>query len=52
MLKNGIIGAEAVNLLFPPSLIEFKIEDKENGLLGQIDKIEIMLRKKPDNYIY
>jgi CRISPR-associated exonuclease Cas4 len=42
MLKNGITGAEAVNLLFPPSLIEFKIEDKENGLLGQIDKIEII----------
>ncbi len=42
MLKNGIIGAKAVNLLFPPSLIEFKIEDRENGLLGQIDKIEII----------
>ena len=42
MLKTGLIGAEVVNLLFPPSLLEFKIEDKENGLLGQIDKIEII----------
>ena len=42
MLKNGIIGPEVVNLIFPPSLIEFKIEDRENGLLGQIDKIEII----------
>ncbi len=42
MLKTGLTGAEAVNLLFPPSLLEFKIEDKESGLLGQIDKIEII----------
>jgi CRISPR-associated exonuclease Cas4 len=42
MLKTGLIGAEVVDLLFPPSLLEFKIEDKENGLLGQIDKIEII----------
>jgi CRISPR-associated exonuclease Cas4 len=42
ILKIGLTGAEAVNLLFPPSLLEFKIEDKENGLLGQIDKIEIV----------
>jgi CRISPR-associated exonuclease Cas4 len=42
MLKTGLTGAEAVTLLFPPSLLEFKIEDKENGLLGQIDKIEIV----------
>lgn len=42
MLKTGLTGAEVVNLLFPPSLLEFKIEDKENGLLGQIDKIEIV----------
>ncbi len=42
MLKTGLNGAEIVNLLFPPSLLEFKIEDKENGLLGQIDKIEIV----------
>ncbi len=34
MLKTGLIGAEVVNLLFPPSLLEFKIEDKENGLVG------------------
>ncbi len=25
MLKTGLTGAEAVNLLFPPSLLEFKI---------------------------
>jgi CRISPR-associated exonuclease Cas4 len=42
MLKTGFNGAEVVNLLFPPSLLEFKIEDEENGLLGQIDKIEIV----------
>jgi CRISPR-associated exonuclease Cas4 len=42
MLKSGINGADAVNLLFPPSLVEFRIEDKDNGLLGQIDKIEIV----------
>jgi CRISPR-associated exonuclease Cas4 len=42
MLKTGINGAEAVNLLFPTSLIEFRIEDKETGLLGEIDKIEIV----------
>jgi len=36
MLKTGLTGAEVVNLLFPPSLLEFKIEDKENGLLGLI----------------
>ncbi len=42
ILKTGLTGAEAVNLLFPPSLLEFKIEDKKYGLLGQIDKIEIV----------
>ncbi len=42
LLKTGISGADAVNTLFPPCLIEFKIEDKEHGLLGQIDKIEII----------
>ena len=42
MLKTGLTGAEAVNLLFPPSLLEFRIEDSENGLSGQIDKIEIV----------
>ena len=42
MLKTGLTGAEAVNLLFPPSLLEFRIEDNENGLSGQIDKIEIV----------
>ena len=42
MLKTGLTGAEAVNLLFPPSLLEFRIEDKENGLLGKIEKIEIV----------
>ena len=42
MLKTGLTGAEAVNLLFPPSLLEFKIVDNENGLSGQIDKIEII----------
>ena len=42
MLKTGLTGADVVNLLFPPCLLEFKIEDEENGLLGQIDKIEIV----------
>jgi CRISPR-associated exonuclease Cas4 len=42
MLKSGISGADAVKMLFPPCLIEFKIEDRKTGLLGQIDKIEIV----------
>ncbi len=42
MLKSGINGSDAVNLLFPPCLVDFQIEDKDNGLLGQIDKIEII----------
>jgi CRISPR-associated exonuclease Cas4 len=41
MLKNGIIGSEAVDILFPPCLSEFKIENKEIGLIGKIDKIVI-----------
>jgi CRISPR-associated exonuclease Cas4 len=42
LLKTGIYGADMVDILFPPCLIEFRIEDKEHGLLGQIDKIEIV----------
>lgn len=42
LLKTRISSSDAVNILFPPCLIEFKIEDKEHGLLGRIDKIEII----------
>lgn len=42
LLKTGISGSDLVDILFPPCLIEFRIEDKEHGLLGQIDKIEII----------
>ena len=42
LLKTRISGVDVVNILFPPCLTEFTIEDKEHGLLGQIDKIEIV----------
>lgn len=42
LLKNGINGPEAVKILYPPSFIEFKIENREVGLKGMIDKIEII----------
>jgi len=42
ILNNGITGSDAVDMLFPPCLNEFIIIDKEDGLLGKIDKIEII----------
>jgi CRISPR-associated exonuclease Cas4 len=42
ILNSGITGSDAVDILFPPCLNEFTIEDKENGLLGKVDKIEII----------
>jgi CRISPR-associated exonuclease Cas4 len=42
LLKDGINGSEAVKILYPPSFLEFKIENTEIGLEGLIDKIEII----------
>jgi CRISPR-associated exonuclease Cas4 len=42
ILNNGITGSDAVDILFPPCLNEFTIEDKDDGLLGKIDKIVII----------
>ncbi|ADZ08539.1 RecB family exonuclease [Methanobacterium lacus] len=42
LLNDGINGSEAVKILYPPSFIEFKIENPEVGLVGMIDKIEII----------
>jgi CRISPR-associated exonuclease Cas4 len=42
MLNNGINGFEVVDILFPPSFIEFKIINREFGLTAKIDKIEII----------
>lgn len=42
LLKNGIKGSEAVKILYPPSFLEFKIENTKVGLSGVIDKIEII----------
>jgi len=42
LLKNGINGSEAIKILYPPSFLEFKIENKEVGLKGMIDRIEII----------
>jgi len=42
LLKEGMNGSEAVKILYPPSFIEFKIENNEVGLKGMIDKIEII----------
>lgn len=42
LLKDGINGSEAVKILYPPSFLEFKIENREVGLKGMIDKIEII----------
>lgn len=42
ILRDGRIGSEVVNILFPPCFMDFKIENKEVGLGGRIDKIEII----------
>lgn len=42
ILNSGINGSDAVDMLFPPCLHEFTIEDKEDGLFGKVDKIEII----------
>lgn len=42
LLKNGIYGSEAVDILFPTCLTEFLIEDKKLGLSGRVDRIEII----------
>jgi CRISPR-associated exonuclease Cas4 len=42
LLKDGINGSEAVKIIYPPSFLEFKIENPEVGLVGMIDKIEII----------
>jgi len=42
LLKDGINGSEAVKILYPPSFLEFKIENRDVGLKGMIDKIEII----------
>jgi CRISPR-associated exonuclease Cas4 len=42
MLDMGINGFEIVDILFPKSFIEFKIENRKIGLTAKIDKIEIV----------
>lgn len=42
LLDNGINGSDAADILFPTCLIEFAIEDKELGLSGRVDMIEII----------
>jgi CRISPR-associated exonuclease Cas4 len=42
LLKTGRTGKGVVDTLFPPCLIEFRIEDSQGGLLGKVDKIEII----------
>ncbi|AEG19155.1 CRISPR-associated protein Cas4 [Methanobacterium paludis] len=40
--KTRKTGADIVDLLFPPLLLEFSIEDSELNLRGQLDRIEIV----------
>jgi len=42
LFKTKKSSVDAVNILFPPRFIEFKIEDKKHGFLGRINKIEIV----------
>ena len=42
ILRDGRTGSEAVDILFPPCFIDFQIENREVGLVGRIDKIEII----------
>ena len=42
ILNTGISGFEAVDMLFPPSFIEFKIVNSKFGITGIVDKIEII----------
>lgn len=40
--ETGKTGAEVVDMLFPPSLLEYPIEDRKLNLSGKVDKIEII----------
>lgn len=42
ILSEGMTSSEAINLIFPPCFHEFKIENRDVGLVGKIDKIEIV----------
>lgn len=42
LLYNGINGPDAADILFPTCLIEYEIEDRELGLSGKVDMIEII----------
>lgn len=40
--KTGKSGSDVLDMLFPPLLTEFSIEDPELNLRGQLDRIEIV----------
>lgn len=42
LLNNGVNGSDAADILFPTCLIEFAIKNKELGLSGIVDMIEII----------
>lgn len=41
MMNVGMTGDEIVDMLFPPSMVEFSLESRSIGLRGKVDKIEI-----------
>lgn len=41
ILDKGKSPVEIVDMLFPPALLEFSLENKELGLRGKVDKIEL-----------
>jgi CRISPR-associated exonuclease Cas4 len=41
MLNIGISGDEMADILFPPSMVEFRMESRSLGLRGKVDRIEI-----------
>jgi CRISPR-associated exonuclease Cas4 len=41
MLEMEMSGDEIVDILFPPSMVEFNLESRAIGLRGKIDRIEI-----------
>jgi len=41
MLNMGMSGDEIADTLFPPSMVEFRMESRSIGLRGKVDRIEI-----------
>lgn len=42
LIKTGKTGGEISEVLFPPSLVEFSIDNQELNLSGKVDRIEII----------